>query len=340
MRIVTVIIWVMATLSIFFGCDNDPNPVDSESSGYAIDTAIVDYKDVNNVVYYDFSDGDKKVVEHDSWHLAFDENRSLVANSGEYGYGALVCSTGIHDISEDLSSWVDSVDEEDETGHFRLINEDSNVLGLNYKEGSGMSSEYTGLVYILKTETNSFYKFSVTGSLPMGAGLRMKIDSLGGTGGVEDTFFMQDDYSYTYIDLKTKSRVDVAPPAGEWDIKFGRTGDYIMSSLTSGRSSIAINKNAGVEAAVDTGVQLDDVKDALDYTFSSDLLSIGHDWYEHEYGENGHVYYTLENVYVVKTTEGNYAKMKLLTFKGPDSESFWAQFKYHYQDDGSSDFIK
>jgi hypothetical protein len=301
-----------------------------------MDTANVDYKGDNNVVYFDFSSGTKTTLSHDAWDIAFDNDRFVIANSGNYGFGVLVCSTGVTDISQDFSSWTDSVEETNEEGRFRLVIFDDNVLGLSYKEGSGMGSVYTNNVYLVYTEDESFYKVQITGSLPMGAGLRMRIDSLSGDGAVEDTFETDSEYDYVYVDLGTKSPVSVAPPKDEWDVRFGRTGEFIMGSLKNGRSSVAINAIGGVEVAAVEDVQLAEVTDASAYTYSTNPLAIGHNWYE--YNRNDRVYELQPTVYVIKTTEGNYAKMKLLSFEGPNDESFWSVFKYHYQADGSTSF--
>ena len=323
----------------FMGCDNNPSaPPPADTVTYATDTAIVDYKNENNVVYFDFSTGTKTTVSHHIWDIAFDANRFIIANGGDYGYGVLVCSTGVTDITQDFSSWEDSLDLDTDTGHFTLTTLEHNVLGTNYKTGSGMSSTYTENVYVIRTEDLKFYKLQITGSLRGGAGLRMKIDSLSGTGAVEDTFPTTTIYDYTYVDLGAKSQVDVAPPKSDWDIKFGRRGDFIMSSMTSGRSSIVLNTKGGVEVATVDSAQLDEVTTTSGLTFNDEMLAIDHDWYS--YDRSSKTYVINPAVYVIKTTEDKYAKIKILSFKGPDGESFWSVFDYYYQEDGSATFSK
>ncbi len=303
---------------------------------YITDTANVDYKGVNNVVYYDFSSAKETTLAYDTWHIAFDTDRFIIANSGDYGYYVVVCSTGVMDIRLDLSTWADSLAIDQEKGHFRLVTEESNSLGTNYKTGSGMGSVYTGNVYIIATRDNGFYKMQITGSLPMGAGLRMRIDSLSGNGAVEDTFEIDSDYDYVYVNLASRTAVKVAPPKESWDVRFGRTGDFIMSNIWNGRSSVSINAKTGVEAAKVDSSQLADVLSAGNLAFSTVRNTIGHGWYK--YNRVDKVYELLPTVYVIKTTEGHYAKMKMLSFKGPNGESFWSMFKYYYQSDGSTTF--
>jgi hypothetical protein len=330
---------ITLAIVIVAGCDSSTNsPSDTESVSYLRDTANVDYKGKNNVVFYDFSTGTRTIRSHDGWDLAFDTNRSVIANSGEYGYCVLVCSTGIDSIGMDFSSWKDSLDLSVDDGWFRLLSEESNPLGLNYRQGSGMGSTYTNNVYLIRTEDQRFYKVQITGSLPMGAGLRMRIDSLDGNGAVENTFETNSAYDYVYLDLETKSTVDFAPKKDAWDIKFGRTGEFIMDAMTSGRSSISINKTGGVQTAIVDAEDLSDVTGVLDCTFSDDLLTIGHNWYS--YNRTDKIYELAQKVYIFETTEGNYAKMKIYTFKGPNDENFWADFDYHYQADGATAFSK
>lgn len=326
-------------IMIAVGCDSSTNsPSDTGSVSYLRDTANVDYKGENNVVFYDFSTGTKTLRSHDSWDLAFDTDRFIIANSGVYGYCVLVCSTGIDSIGMDFSGWKDSLEISVDDGWFRLLSEESNSLGLNYKQGSGMGSTYTKNVYIIRTEDQKFYKVQITGSIAMGAGIRMRIDSLNGIGAVEDTFETNSAYDYVYLDLETKSTVDFAPKKDAWDIKFGRTGEFIMNAMTSGRSSISINKKGGVQAAIVDAENLSDVTDALGATYSDDLLAIGHNWYS--YNRTDKIYELASNVYTFETTEGNYAKMKIYTFKGPNDERFWADFDYYYQADGATTFSK
>lgn len=325
-----------AMLLMFSGCD-DVNPILSVIE-YSSDTAAVDYKGANNVVFYDFSSGTKTVVAHDAWHIAFDTSRYMIANSGSYGYEVLVCSTGVTDITHDFSSWKDSLQIDNENGHFRLITTTSNILGHSYIKGSGSNVHWTQNVYLVATRKGGFYKFQIKGHAPAGNGLLIRIDSLSGIAAQENTFLIDTADDYVYIHLGAKSVVSVAPSCNQWDIRFGRTGAFLMKSLWNGRSSIAINKKGAVAVASVENVQLAHVVDALAYPYRTDLLAIGHGWYN--YNNADKVYEVLPNVYVVKTTEGHYAKMKMLSFKGPNGESFWSVFKYYYQSNGASHFSK
>ncbi len=331
----------LASFVSFLGCDNNPSaPPPANTVTYATDTAIVDYSNANNVVYFDFSTGTTTTLAHHNWDIAFDADRFIITNGGDYGYGVLVCSTGVTDISRDFSTWKDSLDITSDSGHFTLTTLEHNVLGTNYKTGSGMASVYTNNVYLIRTEDLKFYKLQVTGALAMGAGLRMRIDSLSGTGVVEDTFATTTIYDYTYVDLGTKEAVIIAPPKDQWDIKFGRRADFIMNSITSGRSSISLNVKTGVEVAKVDSAQLDDVTATSGLTFSGEMLAIDWTWYSTDRSSGSTVYVVNPSVYVFKTTEGNYAKLKMLSFKGPANESFWSVFDYHYQADGAATFSK
>lgn len=341
MRCLIVPLLSLGVVASFIGCDNNPSaPPPANTVTYLTDTAIVDYSNANNLFYFDFSTGKATTLPHHLWDIAFDADRFIITNGGDYGYGVLVCSTGVTDISQDFSSWKDSLDITKDNGHFTLTTRAHNVLGTNYKSGSGMGATYTKNVYLIQTEDKKFYKLQITGALAMGAGLRMKIDSLSGSGAVEDTFTTTTIYDYTYVDLGTKSAVIIAPPKDQWDIKFGRRADFIMDNMNSGRSSVFLNAKAGVEVAKIDSVQLDNVSTTAGLTFSGDMLAIDWMWYSTDRSTGSTVYVVNPSVYVFKTTEGKYAKMKILSFKGPANQSFWSVFDYYYQADGAATFFK
>jgi hypothetical protein len=306
------------------GTDPDPGPV----AAIELDTAVVDYNGANNVVFFDFSTGTKTTLAHDTWHIAFDGDLFVIANSGNYGTGVSVCSTGSGDFAADYTSWMS-----DTSKKFTRIDTNANALGRSYMDLGSMPPTFTQQVYLLKTEAGNF-KAQFT-SAGMGGTLDIKIAAVDAASGTATTYTHNSAYDYTYINCATKQTVVVAPPKDSWDIRFGRT-EFAMGSTTGGRSSVAINAAGGVEAAVVEGSSIDEVSDASGLTFSDDILAVGNSWYT--FHHDTRTYEVMENTYVFKTTEGNYAKMQIATFKGPAGERFWSQFAYLYQEDGSTTF--
>lgn len=330
----TQLLVILITLALLFlqACsDSGTDPNHSPSSQWMTDSANVDYKGANQVVFYDLSTGKQTVIDHDTWQIAFDVDRFLVANGGHYGFGVAICSTSVTDFSEDFSSWTDSTD------RFTRTDTNYNVLGTSYKSGTGMGSTYTQQVYLAKTDGGDYYKFQVVGGLPMGAGLRMKIGALDDTKADEDSLEFMTGYNYTFVDLKAHKTVLVEPKSDAWDLRFGRT-EFLMGSSTSGRSSIAINSMGGAKVYQVSDVSLSDVVKVEKDSLSSDMLLIGNSWYE--YDRSTKLYSVMENVYVIQTTEEHYAKVRFLTFLGPNGESFYTKFKYLYQEDGSTTFAQ
>ena len=298
---------------------------------YLTDTAAVDYKGLNQVVYYDFSSGKKTVIAHDTWHLAFDADLNLVANGGNYGFGVAACSTGIADFSADFSSWKDS------TSRYTRTDTNANVWGKSYVQAGVLTHQ----VYLAKLESGAIYKFQVTGVLNGNSGLKLKIGALDAPSAEEVEFKYAEGYGHTFIDIVNLQAVLVEPLLKEWDIRFGRT-EYQMGSGTSGRSTIGVNSQGGVAAAsivTENDIELSSVMEMpAASSFSATPLAIGSSWVV--YSPTTKLFTMQPVVYVVKTTEGYYAKMRLLNFMGPNNEYYYSLFKYLYQADGATRFAK
>ncbi len=298
---------------------------------YMTDTAAVDYKGLNQVVYYDFSTGKKTVIAHDTWHLAFDRDLNLVANGGNYGFGVAACSTGIADFATDFSSWKDS------TSRYTRTDTNANVWGKSYVQAGVLTHQ----VYLAKLESGAIYKFQVTGVLSGNSGLKLKIGALNASSAEEVEFKYAEGYGYTFINIVNLKGVLVEPPKNEWDIRFGRT-EYQMGSGTSGRSTIGVNSQGGVAAASivsENDIELSSVVEMpAASSFSATPLAIGSSWVV--YSPSTKLFTMQPVVYVVKTTEGYYAKMRLLNFMGPNNEYYYSLFKYLYQADGATRFAK
>ena len=335
MRTFHVIAGSFAALAMLAGCDVGTEPKGGDTTptvDYRIDTANVDYKDANNVVFFDFSSGEKTVVAHDTWHIAFDTDLNVIANSGNYGSDVAVCSTGTTGFGADFTDWFG-----DTTKTFTRTDIGDNILGTNWMDLSGgMPPSYTEQVYLLKTKGANNYKVQFTGA-GMGGTLTMKIAAPDAATADEQTFSHNSDYEYTYIDCASKQAVLVAPKKDAWDIRFGRT-EFAMGTSTGGRSSIAINTAGGVSVAVVEDKDIDEVTEAGPLSYSTDLLAIGNGWYE--FDRDTRTFSVEKKTYVVKTTGGNYAKFQPATFDGPNGESFWCVFEYLYQDDGAATFSK
>ncbi len=300
------------------------NNVSSSSSiaiEYYTDTADVDYKGKNQVVYYDFSSRTKTIVAHDSWHVAFDKDYSFVANGGNYGYGVHACSTGISDFASDFSGWKDS------TSRFTRTDTIDNVLAKNWSGGQ---------VFLISDEAGTYYKYQILGTSDKG--LRFKIAALAATSAAEDTIAFATGYNRTFINLASHKAVQVEPLANAWDIRFGRT-EFLMGGSVSGRSSIAINALGGVQSATisaESEIELSSVTAVPASGFSGTELAPGSSWVS--YSSTTKVFTMLPVVYVVKTTEGNYAKFRMINFMGPNNEYYYSLFKFLYQANSATTF--
>jgi hypothetical protein len=321
------------------GCESLFNPgtgdterqEDETTVEYLVDTASVDYKKSNNVVYFDFSTGTKTVTAHDTWHFAFDANLNVIANSGNYGSDVAVCSTGVTDFTQNFTTWF-----ADTSKYFTRTDTNANILGRKWMNSTIMPPTFSKQVYLLKTKGSGNYKIQITGA-GMNGSIKVKIATPAETMAEELSYTHNSEYEYTYIDCSSKQAVLVAPKTNTWDLRFGRT-EFAMGTATGGRSSIAINSAGGVSVAVAEGKNIDEVTDASSFTYSNSMFSIGHGWYA--YDHDAKVYSVAKNTYVLKTTEGKFAKFQIATFDGPGGEAFWCLFEYLYQDDSTAFFSK
>jgi len=323
------IFMLLMSLGLFIvSCSKKPeNPFIPEGeslSGYHTETAKVDYGGENNVAFFDFSSGTITHIKHDVWDIAFAtyDSTLMIANSGSYGFGVTVTNTKSTNWLADYSGEAGNINQ-----HTTI---DDNPLK-DFQSG-GVSKRY---VYLAKDEAGNCYKFQIDSI--SGSTYKLRIDTLDGNSTSTIDVTIDNNYDYIYVDLGTKSVVSFAPPKSDWDIKFGRTEEYIGGPMGwVGRSSVSVNIASSVKSAL-VEKNIEDVKSASGLTLSPDLLNIGHNWYT--YNHATHTYSVdPQKTWIIQTVEGNYAKFQMLTFYGPNKEKFYSEFKFYYQDGGSTEF--
>lgn len=133
------------------------------------------------------------------------------------------------------------------------------------------------------------------------------------------------DYHFNYVSLITGKEVEVTPKKGQWDIEWGKFS-YITELMPNVNiyypfaDLVFINSKDGVQAAE---VLTDDVSyDAYNEsniastTFSADRDVIGSKWRSTTPGSTVGV--KTDRFYVVKDTDGNYYKLKFVSFTEAD----------------------
>ncbi len=129
----------------------------------------------------------------------------------------------------------------------------------------------------------------------------------------------------------------------KWDLAFRRAKIIANGGTTNKLGKAEVSKLATTDFDSITEVP-DNVKFTKDVQLSNsvDPLNINLDkWYK--YNVLSHRLDPYPNVYIIKTSEGNYAKMQILSYycsKEEKKVSSCYTIKYAYQGNGSKSFIK
>lgn len=338
MKKILTINLILSFMILFFSCAEKPKnpfiPSDVTPSTYGQQTAMVDNDGENNVAFFDFSTGTITHIKHDVWDIAFSTSdlSLMIANSGSYGIGVVVYNTESVNWSADYSG---------ETGNINKHTETNDNPLKDWRNG-GASKKY---VYLAKDEEGETYKFQVDSIA--GNTYKLRIDTLNGTSTATIDVTINSAYDYIYIDLGTKKVVSFAPPLADWDIKFGQTETWVEMfpfppfGMWVGLSSISENIAGLIESCL-VKKNIEDVTSASGLALSANLIIATGTGSWYDWTEGVPMQFPLvvipEQTYVVQTVEGNYAKFQMMTYNGPNNESFYSVFKFYYQDGGSPDF--
>lgn len=143
---------------------------------------------------------------------------------------------------------------------------------------------------------------------------------------------------WTYFDFSRGKQVKIHDTSSlEWDLAF-RRGKII----TNGGATNKFGK-AGL---IDLGeVSFDAVENVPLRDFTADTATrtqtenpILLQWYKYNYIT--HKLTARKNVYVMRTSDGKYAKIQFLSFYCADKQPGCIQMKYAYQDEGTKSFLK
>jgi len=143
---------------------------------------------------------------------------------------------------------------------------------------------------------------------------------------------------WTYFDFSRGKQVDIHDDSSlEWDLAF-RRGKIV----TNGGATNKFGK-AGL---IDLGeVSFDAVENVPAREFIVDTATrtqtenpVLLQWYKYNYIT--HKLTARKNIYVIRTANGEYAKVQFLSFYCADKQPGCIQMKYVYQDKGSKSFLK
>ena len=284
-----------------------------------VDTVIIDYLNFGGInlrsAYLQFSNNTLTYLPANTWDLSIArQGKKVIANCGNYGVGVRLFKTSQTDISADYSARKDSVKNiVDSLGNPFTHTLDSNGLG-------------SDTVYLIKDIAGQYYKvqfesFDSTGHylLNLAPGLAGSAQALTGT--------LDSSERSAYFDLSADSEVAYKLPQS-WDLRFARGVEFTEGPLGIGaRSAVMLNTDAGIQAGLISGKTFDEVTSAAGVTLSSFIDVIGANWYAYNAAANP-PYSVNPGVWIVKTADGTYWKLALLTFYGPKAEEFYTLFQF------------
>lgn len=296
---------------------------------YKTDTVKVNYNRpvTHSAAFLHFATGTLTHVPFDAWDIAISTaNGEIIANNGIYGTGVRLLKTESRDLTEDLSALATRV--------IGIVDTNSNPFAGELTQGAG-----SGTVYIVRDAAGENFKITFTSFGPMGRYSLSVVNGLAGTEVQTISGSINAEYAFTYLNLSERSDVTTLfPKKSQWDVSFLRALEFQMGApgTFGARSAIFFNAAQGVEAVVLDGQAIADVQDLSSASFTDNPLAIGARWYT--FDQVTRIFSINVVTLGFRTIEGNYAKMQVRTFYGPDQEQFWSLVRYGYQPNGSPSF--
>lgn len=310
-----------ATTLLLLACgEKSSTNVNNEQPMSQLDTANVNYSGTPfQRVYYDFSRDTTIQVPHDAWDIAIHATTAeVIANSGIYGSGVRLYATDSTNIDADYSAWEDSVNQ--------IITAESNPLAAIFTaQGEG-----NGKVYLVRDGKGNFHKLVFQSFGPAGQWSVQLAHGLDGTASTKGGALSATmDYLYLDLDAVLVDVTEKFPAKGEWDIVFTRALEFSMGPAGWGaKSAILLNTHADVKAALLDSLPLDSAT-YESTTLSSSMDAIGAGWYVSNYDPTTHISTVTvpQWTYAVQDASGDVYKLQVLTFTGPNGESFYSVFR-------------
>lgn len=295
---------VVLTLFLFTSCIKDEIPVDPHNPGDVLLNSYEMGTDYRYNAYYDFG-SNSFVYEHlkTDWDLGFETgsegwrivlNNAKAMNAGrspEVDFASVTDTVGVA-WESDASSW----------------NLDETAIG-NWQESNGVYCIDRGFSY---DGTHQGYQKLEIQSVNQ-AYYTIRYANLDGSNERTAQVPKDDDsYNFTFYSFDSHDITEIEPEKETWDLVFRqythRFDDgvvYLVNGVLSNSHNVEV---AEVFDKDFTEVQFDDIQNA---TFSADNDIIGYDWKTFN-GNDFDIH--PEQVYIVKTTEGLYYKLRFTDF--------------------------
>lgn len=143
---------------------------------------------------------------------------------------------------------------------------------------------------------------------------------------------------WTYFDFSRGQQVKIHDPSSlEWDLAF-RRGKIISNGGATNKFGQAGLINLGEVSfdAVENVPLAEFIADKATRTQTESPVLL--QWYKYNY--ISHKLTARKNIYVMRTSDGKFAKIQFMSFYCADKQPGCIQMKYAYQDEGTKSFLK
>lgn len=149
----------------------------------------------------------------------------------------------------------------------------------------------------------------------------------------------RDDQNWRYYDFSRGGPVQIHDRTSmEWDLAF-RRGKIISNGGASnkfGKAGLMDMGEVSYDAVEEVPLDRDFIQDTSTQTETENPVLA--QWYKYNYIT--HKLTARKNIYILRTAEGNYAKIQFQNFYCADKQPGCIQMKYAYQANGSANFLK
>jgi hypothetical protein len=336
MKLLSIIV-LSLSLSLFFGCSTNENePIAPNPPGEPMKLTVT----YDQVYYLNFID--QSVVEisdpliEKDWDISVDILTRITLNGGASAPGK-VYATKIEGIAyEELKNAPDVT--------YMTDDQNGGYIGENWYFYDITTHSVSPLdhFYVIQANDGEFYKFIISDAVftsRTDGELTFYIEKITAPSSYElqstvgRTLTTEITLSATeplYFNIKEARMVEVSDESSslDWDLKTS----YLTVQLNGGTSG-----SGSCAAKMYDNVEFDSLEiiptDGYVQDDSSTNLAIGDSWYS--YNPMTHTLSTVPNVYVVKTVDGNYAKLEFIAKDFSSQSAGIAVIKLHYTQNNS-----
>jgi hypothetical protein len=309
--------FLIVPLLMLFSCstnENDPMGPEDESSTLKLTVTAADkyYISLSQNLAIDTTDTDPLI--NPNWDLSIENLTTIKLNGGSTAPGSVYAFLVDGIAFEDLNSAPESM----------YLTDDQNGLYIGdnwyFYDKSNHTVNPLDLYYVIRAINGQFYKFQITktffSSIDDGE-LTIKIEKLDApasydtqptTGRVMMSLLPLSSEESVYFNFKDAKTVEISDETTslEWDLKSSYV-NIMVNGGTSGSGDCAaiMYTNANFDSITtipSDGYVYDDT--------ASESYAIGVSWYT--YNDTTHVLSPNPNVYVIRTADGNYAKLEFI----------------------------